>query len=89
MIGESIKLCFSKDMNKKIKALAVEAGLYVEFNGEPWPKNMTGENVEETYEKFALLVIEECAKKVDKVRRQGGLYYGEIIRKDFGLYDKN
>lgn len=75
-------------MNKKIKDIAVEAGLYVDFNGEPWPRNMTGEDIEAAYEKFANLIVDECAKKVDKVRRQGGWYYGEIIRKEFGFYDK-
>ena len=75
-------------MNKKIKDLAIEAGLYVDLNGEPWPRNMTGEDIEAFYEKFAYLLIDECAKKVEKVRRQGGCYYGEIIRKEFGYYDK-
>ena len=75
-------------MNKKIKDLAIEAGLYVDLNGKPWPRNMTGEDIEAFYEKFAYLLIDECAKKVDKVRRQGGWYYGEIIRKEFGYYDK-
>ena len=49
---------------------------------------MTGEDIEAFYEKFAFLLIDECAKKVDKVRRQGGWFYGEIIRKEFGFYDK-
>ena len=75
-------------MNKKIKDLAIEAGLYVDLNGEPWPKWMGSEECEIAYEKFANLIVNECAKKVDKVRRQGGWYYGEIIRKDFGFYDK-
>ena len=76
-------------MNKKIKALAIEAGLYVEVNGEPWPRNMNGEKIEEIYEKFALLLIEASAKKVDKIFKQGGGTYGEVIRKEFGLYDRN
>jgi hypothetical protein len=76
-------------MNKKIKDLAIEAGLYVDVNGEPWPRWNSAEECELAYEKFALLIIEECSKKVDKVRRQGGLYYGEVIRKEFGLYDRN
>ena len=75
-------------MNKKIKALAIEAGLYVDLNGEPWPRNMTGEDIEAFYEKFAILLIEASAKKVDKVYKQGGGTYGETIRKSFGFYDK-
>lgn len=74
-------------MNKKIKDLAIEAGLYVEVTGSHWPRNMNGEDVEAAYERFAELIVNECAKKVDKVRRQGGWYYGEVIRKEFGLYD--
>ena len=76
-------------MNKKIKALAIEAGLYVDFNGEPWPRNMIGEDVEAYYEKFAILLIESSAKKVDKIYKQGGGTYGEVIRRNFGFYDKN
>ena len=75
-------------MNKKIKDLAIEAGLYVHLNGEPWPRWNSAEECEIAYEKFACLLIDECAKKVDKVRRQGGWFYGEIIRKEFGFYDK-
>ena len=75
-------------MNIKIKALAIEAGLYVDVNGEPWPRWNSAEECEVAYEKFANLIVHECAKKVDKVRRQGGWYYGEIIRKEFGLYDR-
>jgi len=49
-------------MNKKIKQLAVEAGLYVEVKGEPWPRNMAGEDVEGAYQRFAHLVVQECIK---------------------------
>lgn len=40
-------------------------------------------------ETFAILIINECAKKVDNVRQQGGWFYSEIIRDEFGLYDKD
>ena len=76
-------------MNKKIKALAIEAGLYVDVNGEPWPKWMNAEECEKAYEKFAILLIETSAKKVDKIFKQGGGTYGEVIRKNFGFYDRN
>jgi hypothetical protein len=72
-------------MNERIKSLAIEAGLYVNLNGEPWPRNMIGEDIEGAYERFAILIVNECAKKVDKVRRQGGWFYGEIIRNEFGI----
>jgi hypothetical protein len=69
-------------MNKKIKALAIEAGLYVDFNGEPWPKNMTGEDIEGAYEKFALLLIDECAKKVEAIIDEE---FREVTPKEVGL----
>ena len=77
------------NMNKKIKELAIQAGLYVDFNGEPWPKWNSAEECEIAYEKFANLIVNECAKKVDKVRRQGGWYYGEVIRNEFSTNKKN
>ena len=53
-------------MHDKIKELAIEAGLYVDFNGRPWPKNMNGEDIEGAYQKFAELLINECALVVQK-----------------------
>jgi len=79
------KLTRNLIMNERIKSLAIEAGLYVDLNGEPWPRNMNGEDIEGAYERFAILIVNECAKKVDKVRRQGGWFYGEIIRNEFGI----
>jgi len=79
------KLTRNLIMNERIKSLAIEAWLYVDLNGEPWPRNMNGEDIEGAYERFAILIVNECAKKVDKVRRQGGWFYGEIIRNEFGI----
>jgi hypothetical protein len=76
-------------MNNKIKELADQAGLYVNIKDEKWPKWLGAEASEVAYNKFAKLLIEECAKKVDNVYKQGGGTYGELIRKEFGLYDKN
>ena len=75
-------------MNKKIKDLAIEAGLYTDLDGKPWPKWLGAEECEIAYEKFAELLIDACAKKVDGVRKQGGWYYGEIIRNDFDMIKK-
>jgi hypothetical protein len=47
-------------MNKQILKLAVEAGLYVDLNGRPWPKNMSAEECELAYEKFVQLIVREC-----------------------------
>jgi hypothetical protein len=49
-------------MNKRIKELAVEAGMYVDVKGEPWPKWLGAEECEIAYAKFAKLIIEECCR---------------------------
>ena len=48
-------------MNKQIQQLAQEAGMYVDLNGNPWPKWMSAEECEVAYKKFAELIVEECA----------------------------
>ena len=48
-------------MNARIKQLAIDAGMYVDLNGKPWPKWMGSEECEKAYEKFAVLIVEECA----------------------------
>jgi hypothetical protein len=47
-------------MNKRIKQLAQEAGMYVNANGAPWPKWMGAEECEVAYKKFAELIVQEC-----------------------------
>ena len=73
-------------MNNRIKELAIEAGLYVDFNGTPWPKNMIGEDIEGEYQKFAELIANDCANIIDN---QGMFLRHSIlskkIRKDFGI----
>ena len=49
-------------MNAQIKQLAIEAGLYVDVNGKPWPRNMNGEDIEGAYSKFVELIVLECVK---------------------------
>jgi len=48
-------------MNEQILKLGVEAGLYVDLNGTPWPRAMSAEESEAAYEKFAELIVKECA----------------------------
>ena len=40
-------------MPEYYKKLAMEAGLYVDLKGEPWPKWMGAEECEVAYKKFA------------------------------------
>lgn len=46
-------------MNPLILELATKAGLYVDVNGKPWPRNMNGEDIEGAYSKFAELIMQE------------------------------
>ena len=57
-------------MNKRIKQLAQEAGMYVDLNGNPWPKWMSAEECELAYAKFAELIV---AEYVQTVRDRGGM----------------
>lgn len=47
-------------MNQRFQELAQEAGLYVDVNGQPWPRNMNGEDIEGAYQRFAELIVREC-----------------------------
>ena len=48
-------------MNKRIQKLAEQAGMYVDVKGEPWPKWMGAEECDLAYQKFAELIVRECA----------------------------
>ena len=49
-------------MNKRIRQLAEQAGMYVDVKGEPWPRWMGAEECEAAYKKFAELIVQECAQ---------------------------
>ena len=51
-------------MNKRHKQLAIEAGLYVDLKGEPWPKWLGAEDCEIAYKKFAELIVQDCTQKL-------------------------
>ena len=73
-------------MNTHIQKLAQEAGLYVDVNGKPWPKNMNGEDIEGAYQKFAELVIQECATVVERNLFQGiGWNTSRAVKQHFGI----
>ncbi len=46
-------------MNERIQQLAEQAGMYVDLNGNPWPKCMSAEECEVAYKKFADLILTE------------------------------
>ena len=75
-------------MNEQITQLAEQAGLYVDLNGRPWPRAMSAEECELAYKKFALLIVRECASRVDNILREkkdGGGTMGDEIREHFGV----
>lgn len=62
-------------MNERIKELAHEAGLPT-YNPEGIPTKL---------EKFAELIINECAGKVDWILAEGGKTQGDLIKEHFGI----
>ena len=73
-------------MNKRIKELAEQAGMYVEVKGEPWPRWMGAEECEAAYARFAKLIVEECATVVEKNLFQGiGWNTSRAVRRHFGM----
>ena len=52
-------------MNERTQQLAVNAGLYVDLYGKPWPKSMSAEECEAAYKKFAELIVRECLNIVE------------------------
>ena len=51
-------------MNERIRLLAQQAGMYVDLNGNHWPKAMSAEECEVAYKKFAQLIVLECAERL-------------------------
>ena len=73
-------------MNKQIKELAQQAGMYVDLNGNPWPKAMSAEECEAAYKKFAELIVRECADLFPLTGRplSGGTIQS-MIKEHFGV----
>ena len=74
-------------MNQRIQQLAVEAGMYVDLNGTPWPRAMSAEESEAAYKKFAELIVQECGVALspmlrDMISRGQAV---ELIKKHFGV----
>ena len=54
-------------MNDRILELAVQAELYVDWNGRPYPRAMSSEECRAAYAKFAELIVRECCDQVRMV----------------------
>ena len=78
-------------MNKRIQQLAEQAGMYVDLNGNPWPKWMSAEECEAAYKKFAELIVQECIDIISpysvRMSRPGEEYLHPIqeIKEHFGV----
>ena len=74
-------------MNPRIRELAIRADLYVDVKGKPWPRNMNGEDIEGAYERFAQLIIEECATMIERNVFEGiGRNASRAVKQHFGVY---
>jgi hypothetical protein len=81
-------------MNEKIKQLALQAGEYVNSVYTPPVRSKTPGKIwedghidwmEQFHEKFAELIIQECAQDFDKTYMSGGETVGNYIRRKFGV----
>ena len=73
-------------MNALILELATKAGLYVDVNGKPWPRNMNGEDIEGAYCKFAELIVLECVKVSGSGLGPTDRYHSALrIKEHFGV----
>ena len=73
-------------MNQQIQKLAEQAGMYVDVNGEPWPKWMGAEECEAVYARFAELIVEECATVIERNLFQGiGWNTSRAVKRHFGI----
>ena len=70
-------------MNARIRLLAVQVGMYVDLNGNPWPNWMSAEECEVAYGKFAELIVREC---IDCVRG-AGLTDEVAVKNNLGFND--
>jgi len=68
-------------MNEIIKALFIRAGGTVEEeNGNLWTYS---DDLDP--EKFAQLIVQKCAGKVDWILAEGGRTQGDLIKQHFGV----
>jgi hypothetical protein len=63
-------------MNERIRDLGVQAGLYVDLDGAPWPRAMSAEECEAAYKKFAELIVQDVLNEVLQAMDDGmDVYY--------------
>lgn len=78
-------------MNKQIKSFLVECGAELvqdTHNGQSGTAIVLPKNGLFDFEKFAELIVKECASRVDNIlreRKDGGGTMGDEIREHFGV----
>lgn len=75
-------------MNQRIQELANQAGLFADLDGKPWPRALSAEESITAYNKFAQLIICECANTVNGMEQyegQGDCSTAEYIKEHFGV----
>ena len=73
-------------MNKKIRELAEQSGFFPVPDETEWDWDYRAENAR--YERFAELIVKECANRVDHILREkslGGGTYSDDIKEYFGV----
>ena len=77
------------NMHPQIQKLAEQAGMYVDVNGEPWPRWMGAEECEAAYARFAQLIVEECTTVIERNLFQGiGWNTSRAVKRHFGMEDE-
>jgi len=72
-------------MNQRALELAIEAGMYVDVNGNPWPRWMGAEECEQAYQKYAELIVRQCALTAGLMEHEGRKGIGAQILDNFGV----
>ena len=63
-------------INERIRDLGIQAGLYVDLNGTPWPRAMSAEESEAAYKKIAELIVQDVLNEVLQAMDDGmDVYY--------------
>ena len=69
-------------MNQRIRELAEQATEIVDMEG---PHGYASSYAKFDREKFAELIVRECAGRVDWILAEGGGTQGDLIREHFGV----
>ena len=54
-------------MNDRIVELALQSGLYDDWNGRPYPRAMSSEECRAAYAKFSELIIQESITRITRM----------------------